>query len=98
MARLELTSGWVTSRLGKPHPEQDQIEGQRDARPRPRVGRSILPVTEGLDRWSPSFRQRKDTELGLQVYLTHFYFYIVVLFDVFSLRQAPAIFVIRIRP
>jgi len=35
MVRQELTSGWVTSRLGKPHPEQDQIEGHKDARPVP---------------------------------------------------------------
>ncbi len=70
MVRQELTSGWVTSRLGKPHPEQDQIEGQKDVRPRPRVGRLTLGVTPGLDRWSPSFPRGKDTELGLQVYLT----------------------------
>ncbi len=53
MVRQELTSGWVTSRLGKPHLEQDQIEGQKDARPRPRVGRLNLVVTPWLDRWSP---------------------------------------------
>ena len=53
MVRQELTSDWVTSRLGKPHLEQDQIEGQKDARPSPRVGRLILVVTPGLDRWSP---------------------------------------------
>jgi len=35
MVRQELTSGWVTSRLGKPHLEQDQIEGQKDAWPVP---------------------------------------------------------------
>jgi len=53
MVRQELTSGWATSRLGKPHLEQDQIEGPKDARPSPRVGRLTLVVTPGLDRWSP---------------------------------------------
>ena len=43
----------MTSWLGKPYPEQDQIEGQRDARPVPWVGRLTLVVTSGLDRWSP---------------------------------------------
>jgi|GEM_PF-640141 len=72
MVRQELTSGWVTSRLGKPHLEQDQIGGQKDARPSPRVGRLTLSVTEGLDRWSPSFPLGEDTEFGLQVYLARF--------------------------
>ncbi len=35
MVRQELTSSWVTSWLGKPHPEQDRIEGLKDARPVP---------------------------------------------------------------
>ncbi len=48
----------MTRRPGKPHPEQDQIEGLRDAWPVPRVGRMTLLVTEGLERWSPSFSGR----------------------------------------
>ncbi len=35
MVRQELTSGRVTGRLGKPHLEQGQIEGLKDARPVP---------------------------------------------------------------
>ncbi len=35
MVRQELTSGRVTGRLGKPHLEQDRIEGHKDARPVP---------------------------------------------------------------
>ena len=77
MVRQELTGGWVTSRLGKPHPEQDQIEGQKDARSCPRVGRLTLLVTAGLDRWSSLRREHPEksqiflgtagrgTELGL---------------------------------
>ena len=72
MVRQELTSGWVTSRLGKPHPEQDQIGGYKDARSSPRVGRLTPMATSGLDRWSPP-RQCRGTELGLQVYLTRFF-------------------------
>ncbi len=33
MVGQEPTSGRVTGRLGKPHPEQGQIEGPKDARP-----------------------------------------------------------------
>ena len=71
MVRQELTSGWVTSRLGKPHLEQDQIGGRKDARPYPRVGRLTLVVTPGLDRWSPL--PSWSTELGLQAYLALIY-------------------------
>ncbi len=35
MVRQELTSGRETGRLGKPHSEQGQIEGRKDARPVP---------------------------------------------------------------
>jgi hypothetical protein len=35
MVRQELTGGRVTGRPGKPHPEQDRIEGHKDARPVP---------------------------------------------------------------
>ena len=59
----------MTSRLGKPYPEQDQIEGHKDARPRPRVGRLTLMVTSGLDRWPPlrlpEYRTRLMSLLGL---------------------------------
>ena len=64
MVRQELTGGWVTSRPGKPHPEQDRIEGHMGARPVPRVGRLTLMVTSGLDGWSP-LRPGRSTELGL---------------------------------
>ena len=60
MVGQELTSGRVTGRLGKPHPEQDRIGG-REGRPAcPRVGRLTLPVTEGLDRWSPLVRNQEE--------------------------------------
>ena len=68
MVRQELTSDRVTGRLGKPHPEQDRIEGHKDARPVPRVGRMTLVVTSGQDKWPPP-RFRRGTELGLQVCL-----------------------------
>ncbi len=71
MVRQELTSGWVTSRLGKPHPEQDQIEGRKGAQPYPWVSRLTPIVMSGRDRWSPS-RFSRDTEFGLQVYLANF--------------------------
>jgi len=73
MVRQELTSGWVTSRLGKPHPEQDQIEGRKGAQPYPWVSRLTPIVMSGRDRWSPS-RFSRDTEFGLQVYLANFQF------------------------
>jgi len=43
----------VTGRLGKPHPEQDQIEGIRGRPAQPRVGRLTPIVISGLDGWSP---------------------------------------------
>jgi len=72
MVRQELTSGRVTGRLGKPHLEQDRIEGQWDARPSPRVGRLTLGVTPGLDRWSPSFPKGRIQNSAYRFACPHF--------------------------
>ncbi len=63
MVRQERTSGRETGRLGKPHPEQDRIEG--DGPPGPSPGWSLEATGNRRSREMATARLRRGTELGL---------------------------------